>query len=58
MHITSATALQRPLPDLDARTATLSEKEHGLTEAVLNETDVMIRRGYTPHDAIDDAVVE
>ena len=39
------------------RTATLDEPEHGLTDAVLAETDVLTWWGHVAHDAVDDAVV-
>ena len=44
--------------DLVIRTATLQEPEHGLTEEVLNDTDVLIWWGHVAHDKVDDAVVE
>lgn len=46
------------LHGLEARTATLDEPEHGLTERALAETDVLIWWGHMHHDAVDDAVVE
>lgn len=42
----------------DVKTATLDEPEHGLTEAALNETDVLIWWGHAAHDEVDDAIVE
>ena len=42
----------------ETRTATLEEPEHGLTEEVLEETDVLTWWGHTAHDEVDDAVVE
>jgi trehalose utilization protein len=39
------------------RTATLDEPEHGLTEAVLAETDVLTWWGHGAHQAVDDAIV-
>ena len=39
------------------RTATLDEPEHGLTEAVLAETDVLIWWGHMAHDKVSDEVV-
>jgi trehalose utilization protein len=39
-------------------TATLDEEEHGLTEAVLNETDVLIWWGHIAHEEVSDEVVE
>ncbi|MDX2160232.1 MAG: ThuA domain-containing protein [bacterium] len=41
-----------------ARTATLDEPEHGLTEAVLNDTDVLTWWGHMAHDDVQDSVVE
>jgi trehalose utilization protein len=40
------------------RTATLDQPEHGLTEEVLAETDVLTWWGHIAHDQVDDAVVE
>ena len=40
------------------RTATLSDKEHGLTENVLNDTDVLLWWGHLYHDKVDDSIVE
>jgi trehalose utilization protein len=40
------------------RTATLDEPEHGLTEAVLNETDVLVWWGHKAHGAVEDAIVD
>ena len=44
-------------PDMTARTATLPEPEHGLTEEVLNGTDVLIWWGHMKHGAVADEVV-
>jgi trehalose utilization protein len=38
--------------------ASLDEPEHGLSEAVLNETDVLIWWGHLAHEEVSDAVVE
>ena len=40
------------------RTATLDEPEHGLTEEVLDETDVLIWWGHKAHGEVDDAIVD
>lgn len=40
------------------RTATLDEPEHGLTAAVLAETDVLTWWGHMAHDAVSDEVVD
>ena len=43
---------------LDVRTATLDEPDHGLTDAVLAETDVLTWWGHVAHDEVDDAIVD
>jgi trehalose utilization protein len=43
---------------LTARTATLDEPEHGLTEEVLAETDVLTWWGHLAHKEVSDEVVE
>jgi trehalose utilization protein len=45
-------------PDIDTRTATLDDPEHGLGKAVLAETDVLVWWGHLAHDKVGDAVVE
>lgn len=40
------------------RTATLDEPEHGLTEDVLNDTDVLIWWGHMAHGDVRDEIVE
>ncbi|MUW14670.1 trehalose utilization protein ThuA [Halorubrum sp. CBA1125] len=43
----------------DVRTATLDEgPEHGLTDAVLADTDVLLWWGHAAHDEVRDAVVD
>lgn len=39
-------------------TATLDEAEHGLTEAVLAETDVLIWWGHMAHDEVSNTIVD
>jgi trehalose utilization protein len=43
---------------ITAKTATLDEPEHGLTEEVLANTDVLTWWGHTAHGEVDDAIVE
>ena len=43
---------------LEVRTATMDEPEHGLSDAVLAETDVLTWWGHEAHDEVDEAVVE
>ena len=40
------------------RTATLDEPEHGLTDEVLNSTDVLIWWGHLAHHEVSDAIVD
>lgn len=42
----------------ETRTATLDDPEHGLTEAVLDDTDVLAWWGHRAHDEVDDDVVD
>lgn len=55
MHTVIAKYLQAP--DLTIRTATLDEPEHGLTEAVLAETDVLTWWGHMAHGDVNDEIV-
>lgn len=43
--------------DVEVRTATLAEPEHGLTEEALAGTDVLLWWGHMAHDQVDDDVV-
>lgn len=45
-------------PDFAVRTATLDEPEHGLTDAVLAETDVLTWWGHQAHGDVQDEIVE
>ena len=47
-----------PNGDLNIRTATLDEPEHGLTEEVLAETDVLLWWGHIAHGEVDDEIVD
>lgn len=44
--------------DLDIRTATLNQPSHGLTDEVLQQTDVLIWWGHMAHDQVQDVIVE
>jgi trehalose utilization protein len=44
--------------DIVARTATLDEPDHGLSDKVLAETDVMTWWGHLAHDQVRDEIVE
>lgn len=56
--IHGALAKNLAAPDLEIRTATLAEPEHGLTQAVLDNTDVLLWWGHAAHDKVDDAIVQ
>jgi trehalose utilization protein len=47
----------RTQPDFNVRTATLGEPSHGLTDDVLNKTDVLLWWGHTAHHMVSDDVV-
>ena len=57
MHGAIASYLE-DLLGFDVKTATLGEPEHGLTDDVLGETDVLVWWGHISHDEVSDAVVE
>lgn len=44
--------------DFEVKTATLDEPEHGLTEEVLNNTDVLLWWGHMAHDEVSDEIVD
>ncbi len=44
--------------DFEIRTAILDEPEHGLTDEVLRQTDVLIWWGHMAHDKVQDAIVD
>ena len=43
---------------MDVRTATLDEPEHGLTDDVLNNTDVLVWWGHIAHSEVKDEIVD
>ena len=53
-------AVAKPLKDagFEVRTATLDEPEHGLTEEVLEATDVLLWWGHMAHGEVKDEVVD
>jgi len=57
MHETIAAALRKNA-QLAVRTAWLDQPEHGLTEAVLAETDVLTWWGHMAHHEVDDKIVD
>ncbi|MEH6717642.1 MAG: ThuA domain-containing protein [Aurantimonas endophytica] len=57
IHAVIAAALGREA-DIEVSTATLDEPEHGLSQARLDATDVLLWWGHKSHGAVSDAVVE
>jgi trehalose utilization protein len=57
IHGALADALARE-SDMAVRTATLDEREHGLTDAVLASTDVLTWWGHMAHDEVRDEIVD
>ncbi len=55
MHVVLADALE---DDHVVQTATLDEPEHGLTESVLADTDVLIWWGHRAHDEVAEEIVD
>jgi len=45
-------------PEITVKTATLDEPEHGLTEEILNNTDVLIWWGHLAHNEVRDEIVD
>ncbi|WP_332696037.1 ThuA domain-containing protein [Halalkalibacter lacteus] len=43
---------------VEVKTATLDDPEHGLTEEVLNQTDVLLWWAHLAHDEVSDEIVE
>ncbi len=59
IHVALAIALKQQLGDqVHVRTATLEEPEHGLTEGVLAQTDVLTWWGHAAHDRVHDDVID
>lgn len=59
IHAVLADALREQLgPQAEIRTATLDEPEHGLSEAVLDETDVLTWWGHAAHERVQDRIVD
>jgi len=59
IHAVLVETLRQQLGDeAQLRTATLDESEHGLSEQVLNETDVLTWWGHAAHERVEDAVVD
>ncbi len=57
MHEAIASYL-REASDLSIKTATLDEPEHGLTQAIVDQSDVMVWWGHVAHGEVQDAIVD
>jgi len=57
IHATLAEAVTR-LTGAEVRSATLRQQEHGLSQAVVDATDVLLWWGHKAHDEVDDEVVD
>jgi trehalose utilization protein len=57
MHAQIAKAF-KGAADIQVRTATLQEPEHGLTQKVLDKTDVLTWWGHCAHDKVEDKIVD
>ena len=57
MHNFIADFLNRQ-PGIEAGTATLQQDQHGLTDEVLANTDVLTWWGHAAHEAVEDTIVE
>jgi trehalose utilization protein len=58
MHTPIAEGIERELSGADVRIATFDEPEHGLTESVLAETDVLTWWGHAAHERVEDRIVD
>ena len=58
MHAPIANGIERELAGAAVRVATLEEPEHGLTETVLAETDVLTWWGHAAHERVEDRIVD
>ncbi len=59
MHEAIADAIREQLGDaVEVRTVVLQDPQHGLTDEVLAQTDVLTWWGHMAHDAVEDAVVD
>lgn len=56
MHAVIAQSLREK--GLEVRTATLDDEEHGLTNEVLEKTDVLVWWGHMAHSEVNDEIVE
>lgn len=59
IHVVIADGLREQLGNsVEVRTATLDEPEHGLSDEVLQNTDVLMWWGHAAHDRVADEIVD
>jgi trehalose utilization protein len=58
MHAPIVEGIERELEDANVRVATFGEPEHGLSEKVLAETDVLTWWGHAAHERVEDRIVD
>jgi trehalose utilization protein len=58
MHTPIAEGIERELGGAEVRVATFDDPEHGLTEKVLAQTDVLTWWGHAAHERVGDAIVD
>ncbi|WP_434971329.1 ThuA domain-containing protein [Microbacterium sp. bgisy207] len=58
IHGAITAGVQKLMPDAVVRTAALADPEHGLTDEVLDDVDVLLWWGHRQHADVDDAIVE
>ncbi|MFP4145690.1 MAG: ThuA domain-containing protein [Phycisphaeraceae bacterium] len=59
MHMALKAGLEELLGGrVEVRTATLEEPEHGLSQSVVDSTDVFLWWGHAAHDKVEDRIVE
>ncbi len=58
IHAVLAAAVREHVPGAEVRTATLREPEHGLTQEVVDSTDVMLWWGHKAHAEVSDVVAD
>ena len=59
IHTAIKTGLEQQLDSsVVVKTATLQQPEHGLTETLLDQTDVLLWWGHAAHDQVADEIVD
>lgn len=58
IHGAVAEGITERVPTAQVRTVVMRDPEHGLTQAVVDHTDVLLWWGHIAHEDVDDAIVE